>query len=141
MSKACMDQLLDQGAKHALFLLEKNGEFYPFGMGMSSDGQIALVYPYWRDDYPLADQMIAETIHVLSARVHNGQYVTTGIVSNVRLHDQVSGDYKDAIRVALEDAESAPITCYLPYSREGTQVIPGAIHAEAGCKVVFGRTK
>jgi len=133
-----MDDLLDSGIRNAVRLLETNGEFFPFGIGMGSDGEIAIVYPNMREEQPPSDQVIQETIRALSDAVRNGQYITTGVVSDVRLRDRVSGECKDAIRVDLEDSASVPVTCYLPYSREGSQIKPGTLQAEAGQSVVFG---
>jgi len=132
-----MDDLLNSGIRNAVRLLETYGEFFPFGVAMCADGEIALVYPDLREKRPPSDVVIQETVRALSAGVRNGEYVTTGVVSDVRLRDRISGECRDAIRVDVEDRESAPVTCYLPYSRDGPRVKPGTIQAEAGRTVVF----
>lgn len=137
MAREHIDDLLDSGIRNAVRLLEANGEFFPFGIGMGPDGGIAIVYPNMGDEHPTSDQVIQETIRALSDAAKNGEYITTGVVSDVRLRDRASGECKDAIRVDLEDSESAPVTCYLLYSRDGSQIKPGALQAEAGKSVVF----
>ncbi|XHC24806.1 hypothetical protein ABWH91_11085 [Phycisphaerales bacterium ac7] len=135
-----MDSILDRGIDYAIQHLEKRGEFFPFGLGMDSAGDISIVNAYTEEERPLSDPLIEKIVQVLAGAARKGEYTTTGVVSDVRLRDAASGESKDAIRIAIEDAESAPVTCYLPYSKQGDQIEPGSIFAEAGQSLVFDQT-
>ncbi len=137
MAREHMDELLDSGIGFAIHLLEKNDEFYPFGIVMNPDGEIDIVHAHLDDEFPLSDAVIQEIVRVLSPGARDGQYKAIGIVSDVRLRDQGSANSVDAIRVDLEDSESAPVSCFLHYSKDGSQINIGSLQAEAGQNVVY----
>ncbi|XOV76921.1 MAG: hypothetical protein ACFHWZ_08940 [Phycisphaerales bacterium] len=109
MAREHMDSILDRGIDYAIQHLEKRGEFFPFGLGMDSAGDISIVNAYTEEERPLSDPLIEKIVQVLAGAARKGEYTTTGVVSDVRLRDAASGESKDAIRIAIEDAESRPL--------------------------------
>lgn len=137
MSREDMDTILDEGIKVAIYLLEKNGEFYPFGVTKSPDGQIACVHGYTGVERPTSDCVSDLLVRGLRDGAAAGRYLTTAVVSDTRLRDRTTGLAEDAIRVELEDRDEHPVTCYLPYFVCDGRVQPGEVMAEAGKSIVF----
>jgi hypothetical protein len=132
-----MDAVLDESIKTAVQFLEKYGEFFPFAVVKTSDGQITHVQTWGHNERPSAQEVIQELFSGLKHGAGDGSYRTTALVSDVRLRDKECGASTDAIRVEIEDAEARPVTCYLPYSRTLGGVNAGDITAENGDSRVF----
>ncbi len=58
MAHPDMDALLDESLRAAIYFLEKNGEFFPFGVNMSADGKIRHAQGYTGDEHPPSQEVI-----------------------------------------------------------------------------------
>lgn len=137
MSRDDMDGVLDEGIRSAVRLLEKNREFYPFGIAKADDGEITHVQGYMEEDCPSSSNMIDVIVHGLRQGAEKGRYLTAAVVSDVRLRDRSSGQTMDAIRVDIEDQEQHAITCYVPYEQNDSNVNLGEIVAESASPTIF----
>jgi hypothetical protein len=137
MSSAQMDVILDEGLRAAIEMLEKRGEFYPFAIAMDSGEDIEHLSGFDGSDFPDASQVITFLESSLSESAKIGVCIATGIVSNVELIDDEDGSKHDAIAVAIEDRESEPILCFLPYSLVDGVVHVGDVIAQPGVDTVF----
>jgi len=136
-----MDAVLDESIKAAVHFLENRREFFPFAVVKAADGEIRHVQTWGREERPLSDNVI-QVLHTgLRAAALKGEYRTTALVSDVRLHERASGSSIDAIRIEIEDSEDPAITCYVPYALNGSSVSLGEIKAEKGDSLVFPRAK
>jgi hypothetical protein len=139
MAREDMDLVLNESIKAAAHLLENRGEFFPFAVVRVSDSEIRHVETLGDEERPLSDDVIRILHEGLRAAVLKGEYRTTAIVSDVRLHDKVLGSCSDAIRVSIEDSEDPPVICYVPYEYENSLLRLGEIKAEKGESIIFPR--
>jgi len=109
------NNLLNEGIKKAIYFLEKNGEFYPFGLCLNTLRCLIHINTYKGDEYPSSDDVIEQLTKILKKGVNNGDYLAVAIVSDVKIRDSETDGMSDAVRIELEHKESSPITCYLPY--------------------------
>jgi hypothetical protein len=132
-----MDAILQDGIRAATHLIELRGEFFPFAVIMTNHGEIHHVQALLDNPQPKSDAVIESLMSSLKKIVDSGGCVAVAMVSNVFLRDRTTGSSSDAISVEIDDIESAPVTCYIPYD-----VIPGGIElgelqATEGRRLVF----
>jgi hypothetical protein len=113
-------------------MLEKSGEFYPFGAAMSTTGEARLLAAdSGRDDRPASTAILATLLgEIRQART---DYRAVALCSDVRLTD--SG----AVRVELEHQEGAAMAVLLPYKKKrfGRGVEYGALRGGTADKQVW----
>ncbi len=137
MAHPDMNALLDEGLRIAAHLLEKNGEFFPFGVTISTDGKINHVQGYTGEDYPPSQDLINLLLNGFLAGAKSGDYRATSLVCDT--HIFLNGNSKtDAINVIVEHVEDEPVTCFLPYTKNGDTFEFGEILAERAERRVFG---
>ena len=108
-SRQCQDDLdglLDLALSSARQLLQKRGEFYPFGAAMSTDGKARLIGGGLGSDASTA--RLPELLDGL--RCDRAHFRAVAICSHVRLPDS------DAVRVQLEHREGQTVHFVVPYS-------------------------
>jgi hypothetical protein len=135
-----LNVLLTEAVNLAETFLEKGGEFYPFAVALAPDGEVVHVQG-WVDEkqpQPESHDVIAVLHRGLRKGVSDGAYNSTAVVSDVKLRDRESGDQGDAIRVEIEDCESSPITCFVPYSIKAGAIETRDVVSVPGKSVVFG---
>ena len=104
------DALLNLILPLAQQMLEREGEFYPFGAAMKSDGQHEMVMGYSdTGDRPPSAAMMATMIDGLRGQRDGLRAV--GFCANVRVSDS------DAVRVDLEHREGQAMAVLLPYKK------------------------
>lgn len=137
MAHPDMDALLNEGLQTAIRFLEKNGEFFPFGVTMKPDGSIAHVQGYTDDECPPSQEVIDLLLRGFKTGATSGNYKSTALISDVRI--SLDGDTKsDAISVTVEHVDDQPVTCFLPYTKSNGAFEFGEIIAERADRRVFG---
>ena len=115
MNRADLDPLLDDALQAACHFLEKNGEFFPFGVVLTADGARRHVEGWTGTEQPPP----AEVIDLLLRGFRHGaarlEYRATALVRDVRVKDSELGTTTDAVCVTLEHQDGTSINCYLPY--------------------------
>jgi hypothetical protein len=83
-------------------MLERAGEFHPFGARVSVDGRVAAVGGYNGEEHPAA----ADIYKLLSEAFRNGaksaEYLGVAVAANVNIPTQYSSAAHDGLRVHLE---------------------------------------
>ncbi|NUQ62471.1 MAG: hypothetical protein HUU20_08280 [Pirellulales bacterium] len=69
-----MDALLDEGLRAAIYFLEKNGEFFPFGVTMSPSCEIIHTQGWTGDEHPPSQEVIDVLLHGFAAGAERGEY-------------------------------------------------------------------
>jgi hypothetical protein len=101
-----LDDLLNLTLRFAQQMLEKQGEFYPFGAAMSTGGEARLL-----GGKPGRDASTAVLAILLDEFRHDrADFRAVAICSYVRLPDS------DAVRVLLEHKEGQAVHFVVPYS-------------------------
>jgi hypothetical protein len=132
------DSLLDNAVKAAIHFLEKNGEFYPFGVALRPDGRIALVASYDGKEHPKSDEVLALLYPGLKQGVRKGEYRAVAIVTDMKIRKTPSDEPKDALRIQIEHPNAAPVACYLPYRLEAGKFVQGELTAGPAKPLVIG---
>lgn len=135
------DRVLNAGISLALDKLVEQGEFYPFGVALTREDQIAVLTTQESVARPTSEQFLGALRDALSDGARSGSFKAAAIVADFSFErPRVSGEH-DAIRVALESAAGEAVTCYLPYtlvSPGGTRdVRPGQPFAQPGERSIF----
>ena len=138
MAHPDMDALLDEGLQVAIHFLEKNGEFFPFGVTIAPDGSVAHTQGYTGNEHPPSQEVIDLLMRGLKSGAASGDYKSTALISDVRV--SLDGETKtDAISVTVEHHEEQPVTCLLPYSKTDSGYEFGELIAQRADSNVFTR--
>jgi hypothetical protein len=128
--QADMDQLLDAALPFAQESLTKHGEFFPYAISLSDEGEIAVVmgHPGVGGEHPRSSDVLDFLYQALMAK--RDSIRAAAVVSDVRLREPAG----DAIRVEIEHREGAVIAVLLPYAKKrfGRGITFGELIATAG---------
>lgn len=134
-----MDHLLDQCVQKAIALIQEHGEYYPFGVTLDAKGELSLTQAKLDEEKPTTEQVTQKLVRGLMAEANEGMYTTVAIVADVRLRQPGTGQFTDAIRVLMEDRESDPLDFFLPYERQGKQIVTSDIMAQEATPMIFSK--
>ena len=136
------DRVLNAGISLALDKLVGQGEFYPFGVALTREGQIQVLMAQENGSRPTSDKFVDALRDALATGARAGTFVATAIVADFAFEKPAEGGERDAIRVALESEAGDAVTCFLPYTLVtpgGTRdVRPGELFAQRGERSIFG---
>jgi hypothetical protein len=121
-----LDSLLNAALTLAEQTLVKYGEFFPYGAGVNTDGQTALVATDPDlGDRPAPDEVLAMLYD--RARAQSEEWRAMAIVATVTIPEG------DAVRVELEHREGAALLVLMPFSidPETREVTTGDLSAGA----------
>lgn len=108
-----LDTLLDLALRSGQEQLDARGEFYPFAVVLSTDGETAVVQPDLPDDTGFADVAEVHELCWQALEADAAALRTVAVVTNV------GGGDGDAIAVALEHRDGVAIEVFLPYVAQG----------------------
>jgi hypothetical protein len=117
-------------------LLEKVGEFFPFMVTMSPDGEISHEQEHLGGEPPAADETIDVLVDGLKQAAAKGRYKATAVVSHAHIASP-DGKFQEAISVALEHRNDPPVICYLPFKQTKGRFDFGEVFAKRGERKVF----
>lgn len=95
-------------------MLQKYGEFYPFGTTVNTDGQIAAADAYTGDAQPDVQEIMGRLAEGFAEGVKKGEVLAVAAVSNVNMPEQLNSPSPDGIRVYLESQDLSRLV-YVPY--------------------------
>jgi hypothetical protein len=140
MSQARQDceALLEAAKPYAERLLQQQGEFYPFGYAMRSDGQMVAVAADDERDRPPSSDLIQLLKDAFRQGARSNTYKATALVFDVRVRLPSNGEVSDAIALALDHRDNGYSVVVLhPYElRDGTLTLHEA-YAEPGEAEIF----
>ena len=108
-----LDRLLGASVEAAVQLLSKDGEFYPFALAMTADGQIVTPSVDPGTEHPSAAQVEELLVQVL--RDKRDELRAASLCSDVRIRSD-AGEERDAIRIELEAPQADPLVVMVPYA-------------------------
>jgi hypothetical protein len=136
MAHPDMDDLLNEALYAAEEFLEKIGEFFPFVVTMSPDGEISHDQEHLGEQPPAADKTTDVLIDGLKQAAAQGRYKATAVVSHAHIPSP-DGQFQEAISVALEHRSDPPVICYLPFKQTKGRFDFGEVFAKRGQRKVF----
>jgi hypothetical protein len=139
MAHPDLDALLDQLFPFAQQMLDKNGEFYPFGAAVTGAGEIKLAAGDMGSEHPDSQSVIDTLLAGFKQQAAAGEVRAVGICLDVRVLPPGSSDKSDAICARLEHENGETVQVYMPYrkARLTKKVTYEQLFATAGERVVF----
>ena len=113
-----VELLLNEGIPFALEMLDKYGEFYPFGLALSKDGKPLQVSVDPGSEHPESTQVLALIQEAMEKGAASGDYKATALVVDVSLEGVKGMDTTDAIQVGLEHESGYCVNVFLPYGKD-----------------------
>lgn len=113
--KTDADRVLNASISLALDKLVEQGEFYPFGVALTREGQIAVLTTQESLAVPTSEAFLNALHDALADGARSGSFKAAAIVADFSFERPRSSGEHDAIRVSLESAAGEAVTCYLPY--------------------------
>ncbi len=108
-----LDRLLGACVEAAVGLLSKDGEFYPFALGLTTEGDVVSPAVDPGTDQPTADQVAGLLLEAL--RSSRETLRAAAVCSDVRVRSN-EGAERDAIRIELEAPDADPLVVMVPYA-------------------------
>jgi len=108
-----LDCLLGESVEAATRLLSADGEFYPFAVAMTVEGEVVSPAVDPPSDHPTADEVVALLLEAL--RGARDTLRACAVCSDVRIRSD-EGEERDAIRVELEAPGADPLVVVVPYA-------------------------
>lgn len=98
----------------ARMMLDKSGEFYPFGATINPAGDVETKAAYTGDERPDPRELYQLLLQGLRADMSQGAAIALAAAVNVNIPKEYSTPYPDGVRVFLETAGYARLI-YTPY--------------------------
>ena len=118
-------------------LLAEDGEFYPVGATMQTNGHVANTVFYEGKEHPRPQDVIDNLVAAFRAQTKLGKVRATAIVWDGRI-DLGNGEGKsDAIFASLEHRDNYSVVVVYPYRRNDGNIVYGEILALQGEKRIF----
>ncbi len=108
-----LDRLLGACVEAAVRLLSADGEFYPFALAMTEEGDVVSPAVEPASAHPAADEVAGLLLAALRER--RGSLRASALCSDVQLRGG-DGEERDAVRVELEAPEQDPVVVLVPYT-------------------------
>ena len=130
--------MLDFLVEFAKLMLREQGEFFPFGAGMTDEGEMTSLGADAGHRRPTSSELIALLHSHLVEQASAGAIKASGICMDVRIQPPDSDTKSDAICVELEHRAGETVHVFLPYVISGSgEVSYGEIFATPGERVIF----
>jgi hypothetical protein len=131
-----LDDLLEAMLPFAQQMLDKHGEFFPFGAAMLREGKVALVAGKTESAQPPS----VEVIELIRAgmRSKQAEYLAIGVCYDVRVRTAADSPPTDAVCVSLEHRDGMVADVFQPYTKRGKKIEYRELYAQRGRKTVFG---
>ena len=107
MLKYCMD--------FARMMLERAGEFYPFGATLSPQGEVSAVGGYNGEENPVPTEIYKLLAGEFESGASSGKFLGVALAANVNVPPGYESPFPDALRVHIEATDYARFI-YVPYS-------------------------
>ena len=134
-----VEELMNDMLPFGQEMLEKYGEFLPFGAATKTNGEIVSVAGGVGIENAKSQDVINVLKEAFQEAAAQKKYKATAIFYDVRTVEPSSGEKTDAIAVALDHVDSFSITVFLPYELVGTRVVFGETFARRGANDIFAR--
>lgn len=108
-----LDRLLGACVQAATRMLDAEGEFYPFALAVTADGEVVSPAVQPSSDHPAADEV--EGLLVEALRRSRDGLRACATCSDVRIRSD-AGEERDAIRIELEAPEADPLVVVVPHA-------------------------
>lgn len=105
-------------------MIQKHGEFYPFGAVITSGGQLTAVGAHTGEEPPDTVALLLLLWRTLQSQYQKREIVACAVAADVNIPAQYHPQFRDGIRVLVECAEFSRFH-YFPYQISGDSVSYG----------------
>lgn len=109
-----LSALLTKCTDFARTMLERAGDFYPFGATLSKDGTLGSAGGYNGQERPKPQEIYTLLAQAFKADALNGNVLATALAANVNIPPEYSPSAPDGVRVHVEAAGFSRFI-YVPY--------------------------
>ena len=134
-----VEELMNDMLPFGQEMLEKYGEFIPYGAATKTDGEIVSVAGGVGIEHPKSQEVINVLKEAFQEAAAQKKYKATAIFYDVSTVQPSSGEKTDAIAVALDHVDNFSVTVFLPYELVDSRVVFGETFARRGADDIFGR--
>lgn len=131
------EELMNSLIPFAEKMLSQNGEFFPYGATIKSDGKIALAAGFSGSEQPQSQEVIDLLHQAFKTAAKTKQCKATGLVYDVRVTLPESGEKSDALAIELDHASGYSVLVYVPYKIEKSKVNFGVMFTNSGRNAIF----
>jgi hypothetical protein len=118
MAHPDLEKLLNALLPFAQQMLQKHGEFYPFGASMQADGTISMIGAQVDgNEFPESAEVIALLEEGFRTGAKDGKIKALGMCTDVRVVVPGGSEKTDAIQANLEHSEAGAVSVFLPYKK------------------------
>ncbi len=98
----------------ARLMLEKSGEFHPFGAIVNATGDVEARGAWTGEEFPKGQDVYELLMEGLRAELLDGRAIAIAVAADVNIPEQYAAPYRDGLRVALESPGYSRFV-YMPY--------------------------
>lgn len=135
--KAECENLMNAALPFAEQMLQKRGEFFPYGATLKGNGEIAYTAGYDGREQPPSNDIISLLKQGFVQGAKQGQYKATALVYDVKVTLQSTGQKSDAIAVSLNHRDNYSVVVLFPYQLKNGKLTFGEVFAQKGESDVF----
>lgn len=117
MAHPDLDELLNALYDRAVYLLNKNGEFFPIGATIDEAGELNNCAGYTGKEQPPSQEIIDLLEAAFRQQVDRGELRAAGICLDARVTRPGQSEPQDAICARLEHRTGENVEVYLPYRK------------------------
>jgi hypothetical protein len=114
MAHADLHQILNSLLPFADEILQKHGEFLPFGSTMNPDGEITMIAGFEGEAHPPSQAVIEFLTETFRAQAATGQLRAAGICCDVLTIPPGETEKCDALRASMEHQSGEAVEVFLP---------------------------
>ncbi len=118
MTNERIQNLLDTIVGMTMDQAQREGGFNPLAVGIAADEEkLVLLAPDFEDGQEIEMSTYVEALQqVVFNAGAEGMCVATAFAADITMTHRETGEERDAIHVQIEDAESEPVVCVVPYT-------------------------
>jgi hypothetical protein len=137
MARSDLDAMFAFLAEFAQMMLAQQGEFYPFGAGMTHEGDMTSLGADTGTRRPKSNEVIGLLHSALAEQAASGRIKASGICMDVRVVPPGAEIQTDAICVELQHWDGEAIDVFVPYTITPSGVVYGQVFATPGEQTIF----
>jgi len=118
-------------------MLEKYGEFFPYGSVMNTDGSIRSVAYYDGNERPKSQELMDHLNTIYHEYALKHQIKASGVVYDARVISPKTNEKTDAVIISLEHKDSYSVQVVFPYSIMNKKVLWDELFAMKGKADIF----
>jgi hypothetical protein len=140
-----IEELMNGLIPFAQQMLEKNGEFFPYGGALTPSGELSFVADYDGKGCPSSQALIDLLKDGFKEAAKQGKYKATGIVFDAKVTPPGKTEKTDALVITLDHKDNYSIIAFIPYKLKRSllkRVVDfGEHYFIDGAKDIFGLTR